>query len=126
MARTVQLKIYRYDPDKDTKPYMQDITVELKDTDKMLLDVLPVVLVEPGQVRRSGRPAAGLPLHRRLARRSHQRPPGQPGRPVPPVPLQVDHELHGRVPEGPESEQGDRQDQGNADPPRDLTRRVGI
>ena len=40
MARTVQLKIYRYDPDKDAKPYMQDITVELKDTDKMLLDAL--------------------------------------------------------------------------------------
>jgi succinate dehydrogenase / fumarate reductase iron-sulfur subunit len=40
MARTVQLKIYRYDPDKDTKPYMQDVTVELKDTDKMLLDAL--------------------------------------------------------------------------------------
>jgi len=40
MARTVQLKIYRYDPDKDSKPYMQDVTVELKDTDKMLLDVL--------------------------------------------------------------------------------------
>src|SRR5213592_1983283 len=40
MARTVHLKIYRYDPDKDTKPYMQDVTVELKDTDKMLLDAL--------------------------------------------------------------------------------------
>lgn len=40
MARTVQLKIYRYDPDKDTKPYMQDVTVELQDTDKMLLDAL--------------------------------------------------------------------------------------
>jgi succinate dehydrogenase / fumarate reductase iron-sulfur subunit len=40
MARTVQLKIYRYDPDKDTKPYMQDVTVELLDTDKMLLDAL--------------------------------------------------------------------------------------
>src|SRR4051795_12033525 len=40
MTRTVQLKIYRYDPDKDSKPYMQDITVELKDTDKMLLDAL--------------------------------------------------------------------------------------
>ena len=37
---TVQLKIYRYDPDKDSKPYMQDVTVELKDTDKMLLDAL--------------------------------------------------------------------------------------
>src|SRR5215204_4166239 len=40
MARTVHLKIYRYDPDKDSKPYMQDVTVELKDTDKMLLDAL--------------------------------------------------------------------------------------
>lgn len=32
MARTVHLKIYRYDPDKDSKPYMQDVTVELQDT----------------------------------------------------------------------------------------------
>ena len=40
MARTVHLKIYRYDPDKDSKPYMQDVTVELQDTDKMLLDAL--------------------------------------------------------------------------------------
>jgi succinate dehydrogenase / fumarate reductase iron-sulfur subunit len=35
---------------------------------RLLLDVLPVVLVEPGQVRRPGGPAAGLPLHRRHAR----------------------------------------------------------
>ncbi len=194
MARTLKFKIYRYDPDKDAKPYMQDLTVELKDTDKMLLDALqriksdvddslslrrscregvcgsdamningknglacttnlnelsepivlrplpglpvcarpdrrhdpvlqaipldqavpdqrldpsgrksacsrlrsakswtactsayllrllldflPIVLVEPGQVRRPGRPAASLPLHRRLARRSHRRAPG--------------------------------------------------
>jgi succinate dehydrogenase / fumarate reductase iron-sulfur subunit len=40
MARTLKFKIYRYDPDKDEKPYMQDLTVELKDTDKMLLDAL--------------------------------------------------------------------------------------
>jgi succinate dehydrogenase / fumarate reductase iron-sulfur subunit len=40
MPRTVKFKIYRYDPDKDAKPYMQDLTVELKDTDKMLLDAL--------------------------------------------------------------------------------------
>jgi succinate dehydrogenase/fumarate reductase-like Fe-S protein len=32
---------------------------------RLLLDLVPVVLVEPGQVRRSGRPAASLPLHRR-------------------------------------------------------------
>ncbi|MEB0164376.1 2Fe-2S iron-sulfur cluster-binding protein, partial [Glaciimonas sp. CA11.2] len=40
MSRTVKFKIYRYDPDKDTKPYMQDLTVELLPTDKMLLDAL--------------------------------------------------------------------------------------
>ena len=40
MARTLTFKIYRYDPDKDAKPYMQDLTVELQDTDKMLLDAL--------------------------------------------------------------------------------------
>ncbi len=40
MPRTVKFQIYRYDPDKDAKPYMQDLTVELDDTDKMLLDAL--------------------------------------------------------------------------------------
>jgi succinate dehydrogenase / fumarate reductase, iron-sulfur subunit len=40
MARTLKFKIYRYDPDKDAKPYMQDLTVTLQDTDKMLLDAL--------------------------------------------------------------------------------------
>jgi len=32
--------IYRYDPDKDAKPYMQTITVELDGSERMLLDVL--------------------------------------------------------------------------------------
>src|SRR3982074_1707374 len=40
MTRTVKLKIYRYDPDQDAKPYMQDVTVELQDTDKRVLDAL--------------------------------------------------------------------------------------
>jgi succinate dehydrogenase / fumarate reductase iron-sulfur subunit len=40
MSRTMKFKIYRYDPDKDAKPYWQDLTVELHDTDKMLLDAL--------------------------------------------------------------------------------------
>ncbi|MDO8306209.1 succinate dehydrogenase iron-sulfur subunit, partial [Herminiimonas sp.] len=40
MARTLRLQIYRYDPDKDAKPYMQDVTVELQANDKMLLDAL--------------------------------------------------------------------------------------
>ena len=33
-------KIYRYDPDKDAKPYMQSIDVELDGTERMLLDAL--------------------------------------------------------------------------------------
>jgi len=38
--RRMKFSIYRYDPDKDAKPYMQDIEVELLPTDKMLLDAL--------------------------------------------------------------------------------------
>ena len=33
-------RIYRYDPDKDAKPYMQDYDVALEPTDRMLLDAL--------------------------------------------------------------------------------------
>ena len=40
MPRTMKFSIYRYDPDKDAKPYMQDYTVELQHNDKMLLDAL--------------------------------------------------------------------------------------
>ena len=40
IKRTVNFKIYRYDPDKDEKPYMQDISVELEASDKKLLDAL--------------------------------------------------------------------------------------
>ena len=35
-----KFSIYRYDPDKDAKPYMQDIEVELDGTERMLLDAL--------------------------------------------------------------------------------------
>lgn len=38
--RIVKFEIYRYDPDKDDKPYMQKLEVELQPTDKMLLDAL--------------------------------------------------------------------------------------
>ena len=38
--RTVHFSIYRYDPDKDDAPYMQDISVELEPTDRKLLDAL--------------------------------------------------------------------------------------
>jgi succinate dehydrogenase / fumarate reductase iron-sulfur subunit len=36
----MKLSIYRYDPDKDAKPYMKDYDVELEHSDRMLLDAL--------------------------------------------------------------------------------------
>ena len=38
MQRTFQ--IYRYDPDKDAKPYMQTVKIELDGHERMLLDAL--------------------------------------------------------------------------------------
>lgn len=37
---TLHISIYRYNPEKDRKPYMQDYSIELQSTDRMLLDVL--------------------------------------------------------------------------------------
>ena len=39
-ARNLRFSIYRYDPDKDDKPYMQDVVVSLLESDRMLLDAL--------------------------------------------------------------------------------------
>ena len=39
-TRKMKFSIYRYDPDKDAKPYMQDVEVTLQHTDKMLLDAI--------------------------------------------------------------------------------------
>jgi len=39
-ARTLQFRVYRYDPDKDAKPYMQDVTVELDGSERKLLDAM--------------------------------------------------------------------------------------
>jgi succinate dehydrogenase / fumarate reductase iron-sulfur subunit len=38
--RVVKFEIYRYDPDRDERPYMQKLEVTLGRNDKMLLDVL--------------------------------------------------------------------------------------
>ncbi|GMV01046.1 MAG: succinate dehydrogenase iron-sulfur subunit [Burkholderiaceae bacterium] len=38
--QVVKFSIYRYDPDRDARPYMQDLEVELGPTDRMLLDAL--------------------------------------------------------------------------------------
>jgi len=40
MPRTIEFRIYRYDPDRDEKPRMQALQVPLPDSDKMLLDAL--------------------------------------------------------------------------------------
>ena len=79
---------------------------------RVLLDRVPELLVEPRQVRRPGRAAAGLPLHRRQPRRGDQRAARQPRGPVPPVPLPHDHELRRRLPEGAQPDARHRQDQG--------------
>jgi len=39
-AKTLRFRIYRYDPDRDDKPRMQDLEVALHANDKMLLDAL--------------------------------------------------------------------------------------
>ncbi|MDY0330740.1 MAG: succinate dehydrogenase iron-sulfur subunit [Thiomonas sp.] len=39
-TRKMKFSIYRYDPDKDARPYMQDVEVTLQHTDKMLLDAI--------------------------------------------------------------------------------------
>jgi succinate dehydrogenase / fumarate reductase iron-sulfur subunit len=36
----MKFRIYRYDPEKDAKPYMKDYDVQLEPTDRMLLDAL--------------------------------------------------------------------------------------
>ena len=36
----MKLSIYRYDPEKDAKPYLRDYEVKLDQADRMLLDAL--------------------------------------------------------------------------------------
>jgi succinate dehydrogenase / fumarate reductase iron-sulfur subunit len=36
----MKISVYRYDPDKDQRPYLQDYEVQLEPTDRMLLDAL--------------------------------------------------------------------------------------
>ena len=36
----MRFSIYRFNPDVDKKPYMQDVDIQLEDSDHMLLDAL--------------------------------------------------------------------------------------
>lgn len=40
MSRTLNLNIYRYNPDKDDQPYMQNYVLSLDGSERMLLDVI--------------------------------------------------------------------------------------
>ncbi len=40
MKKVMKFSIYRYNPEKDSKPYMQDYEVALQPTDRMLLDAI--------------------------------------------------------------------------------------
>ena len=63
-----QFQIYRYDPDKDSKPYMQTVEIELEGNERMLLDALVIrCLIVPAVMRLFGPAAWWLP--RRLDRR---------------------------------------------------------
>ena len=53
----MKLSIYRYDPEKDAKPYLKDYEVQLEHSDRMLLDALVKVKVQDDSIafRRSCR-----------------------------------------------------------------------
>ena len=91
--------------------------------DREELDGLSFVLVESGQVRRPRRPPAGVPVHRRLARRSDERAARQSRGPVSAVPLPHDHELRRRLPQRAQPDESHRQDQGNHGETRCVRRR---
>lgn len=78
---------------------------------RLLLDLVPLVLVEQRGVSRPRRAPAVVPLARRLARRAHGRAQGDAGQQHEPVPVPHYPELLADVSEGVESRQGDPGDQ---------------
>jgi succinate dehydrogenase / fumarate reductase iron-sulfur subunit len=67
----MKLTIYRYDPDKDERPYLKDYDVKLEHADRMLLDALVKVKAQDD----SFRVPALVPRRRlRVGRDEHQRP----------------------------------------------------
>ena len=78
---------------------------------RLLLDRLPVLLVEQRALPRARGAPAGLSLARRFARRAGRRAPRCARGPVPALSLPHHHELHQHLPQGPEPGQGDRRHQ---------------
>ena len=77
----------------------------------LLLDRLPVLLVEWRALSRPRDPVAGLSLARRQPRRAYRRAARRARGPVPALSLPHHHELHQDLPQEPQSGQGDRRDQ---------------
>src|ERR1700674_3947790 len=77
----------------------------------LLHDLLPELLVEQRALFGAGGAVASLSMGRRQPRREDWRAPRRARRPVPPLPLPHDHELHPDLSEEPQPGQGDRRDQ---------------
>ncbi|CBL44170.1 succinate dehydrogenase, iron-sulfur protein [gamma proteobacterium HdN1] len=43
LGKTLKVSVYRYNPEKDQAPYLQDFTVEINGKDMMVLDVLNLI-----------------------------------------------------------------------------------
>src|SRR5581483_8140288 len=80
----------------------------------LLLDGVPVLLVERRALFGAGGAVAGVSLAGRQPRREDRRPARRARGPVPPLSLPHDHELHPHLPEKPEPGQGDRRNQEDA------------
>lgn len=72
----------------------------------LLLDILPLVLVEPRGVPRPRCPSPIVPLDRRLARREDGRAPGRPEQQHELVPMPHYSQLLKDVPQGPQPRTG--------------------
>ena len=43
LGKTLQVSVYRYNPEQDAAPFMQDFNVEIDGKDLMVLDVLALI-----------------------------------------------------------------------------------
>ena len=119
----MRFSIYRYDPDKDDKPYMQDYDIALEPSDRMLLDALVRIksVDDSLSLRRScregvcGSDAMNINGRNGLACTTPvsglREPIRQSGGSVPTVSLSFHHELCGCMPQRIKSNQCHWQDQ---------------
>ena len=77
---------------------------------RLLLDVMPLILVELGGVPGPRYPPPVIPLDYRLPRRAQGRAQGRPRQLHEPIPMPHDSQLHADMPQGPEPRSGHRSD----------------